>query len=130
METLVGATSHVSIRCLMSTLLITNRNLKPGGWIEQVEVDTDMCSMEPKPLPADAKLRGFKPIIAAATKNAGNAADLVDFMKEEIEAAGFINLHEHNFKLPLGSWPQHPIYKEAGRLSMAHIRVSSSSVCP
>lgn len=81
--------------------------------------------MAPKPLPENSMLHTWKPTILAATENGGNAADLMDWMREEIEIAGFVNVHEQSFKLPMGDWPQHPIWKEAGRLGMIHFKVSS-----
>ena len=85
--------------------------------------DMEVESMPANPLPADSKLRTWKPTMMAATTNSGNAADVIDWMREEIEAAGFIHIHEHVYKLPTGDWPQHPIWKEAGRLSMGQFRV-------
>lgn len=53
--------------------------------------------------------------VAAQT---GNCMHVTDLMREGIEKAGFINVHERAFKFPIGDWPKHPIYKEAGRLHM------------
>ena len=41
-------------------------------------------------------------------------------MKAQIEKAGFVNVQEKLYKCPLGSWPKHKIYKDAGRVNMEH----------
>lgn len=43
-------------------------------------------------------------------------------MKARIEAAGFINVHVQDYKIPLGTWPKHPIYKDAGRVKAAEVK--------
>lgn len=43
-------------------------------------------------------------------------------MRDGIEKAGFINIHERTFKFPLGDWPRHPVYKEAGARSLMHFK--------
>lgn len=101
-------------------------NLEPGGWIEHVDVDAHVYSMEPKPLPEDSVLNKWFATLYPAARQTGHSFDVTDWMKQDIEEAGFVNLHETDFKVPLGEWPQHPIYKEAGRLSMIHFKVVPS----
>lgn len=88
-----------------------------------MEVDMEIHSMEPKVLPKDAVLHTWRPTMYAMAENAGQAADCIDWMKTEIEDAGFINVHELDFKLPTGDWPSHPAWKEAGRLSAVLYKV-------
>lgn len=92
-------------------------NLQPGGWIEHTEVDMEVRSLPAKSLPEDATLRTYKSTLLAATENAGHASDNTDWMRQEIEDAGFVNVHELDFKMPVGDWPSHPVWKEAGKLS-------------
>lgn len=56
----------------------------------------------------------MEPVVAQT----GNCMHVTDLMREGIEKAGFINIHERVFKFLIGDWPKHPIYKEAGRLHM------------
>lgn len=53
----------------------------------------------------------------AVVAQTGFTTKVPELMRAGIEGAGFINVHERNFKMPLGDWPKHPIYKEAGRLN-------------
>lgn len=98
-------------------------NLQPGGWIEHTEVDMEVRSLPAKSLPEDAMLRAYKSTLLAATENAGHASDNTDWMRQEIEDAGFVNVHELDFKMPVGEWPSHPVWKEAGKLSATLYKV-------
>jgi hypothetical protein len=37
------------------------------------------------------------------------------FMKELMSTAGFVDIEEKNFKIPVGTWPSDPKMKELGR---------------
>ena len=41
-------------------------------------------------------------------------------MRAAIEKAGFVNAQEKLYKLPIGGWPKHPVYKDAGRVNREH----------
>lgn len=75
-----------------------------------------------KPAPEDSLLANFGPTLHKCAEKTGNATDITDWMREEIEAAGFTNVHERQLKMPVGDWPAHPIYKEAGRLANMHMK--------
>lgn len=46
----------------------------------------------------------------------GKPINIIDTIKSSIEAAGFINVQEKWYKVPLGDWAKNPLLKEAGRL--------------
>lgn len=39
-------------------------------------------------------------------------------MRRDIEEAGFINLDEKDYKVPVGTWPKLQVYKDAGQVNM------------
>ena len=43
--------------------------------------------------------------------------DTVDTMKSGIEAAGFVNVKEKVYKVPMGEWAKNAMLKEVGRFS-------------
>lgn len=43
-------------------------------------------------------------------------------MQSRIEAAGFTNIQVQNYKFPVGTWPKHPIYKDAGRVNKVRVQ--------
>lgn len=48
-------------------------------------------------------------------ERADRPLDAHDTMRGRIEAAGFINVHQQDYKCPLGTWPSLQVYKDAGR---------------
>ncbi len=80
----------------------------PGGWIEHVECDIRI-RCDDGSLPEDSYLAGQGQMLERAALKAGNDIRIVDYMKEKIEGAGFVNVHERHFKLPIGDWPKHPV---------------------
>lgn len=69
-------------------------------------------------MPLDSVLATAGDEFVAAAEQTENAVDTADTMRGMIEAAGFINVHEKLYKVPIGPWPKHPIYKQAGGLNM------------
>lgn len=91
--------------------------LAPGGWIEQVECGLDFFS-DDNTMPADSKMAGWGEMFYAVGRKSEKPMDIFRTMKDSIAAAGFINLQEKEYKIPIGQWPKHPIYKEVGRLAL------------
>ena len=91
-------------------------NLAPGGWIEHYDVATDFCCDDGS-LPKDSLLAKFGRDMDPVVAQTGNAINVTELMKEGIEDAGFINVTERRFKFPIGDWPKHPVYKEAGAVN-------------
>ena len=92
----------------------SDRYLEPGGWIEQTEVEIKAhCDDETgNPDSEIEKLVGFSYDMGAAY---GTDFRIADRMKEEMEAAGFDQVKEVKYKLPLGPWSADPKYKEIGK---------------
>lgn len=55
-------------------------------------------------------------------KMAGRELDTTDHLIRRIEAAGFTNVQSQDYKMPIGTWPKHPIYKDAGRVNMVQMK--------
>lgn len=73
-------------------------------------------------LPADSLLAKWRSEMGALAEATGNSISITDFMRKGIEDAGFVNIHERQFKFPLGDWPKHPVYKEAGECNRIHFK--------
>ena len=73
-------------------------------------------------MPTDSLLGTWGENFIKAGEISGRPMDTVDTMRSSIEAAGFINVHEKLYKSPFGSWPKHPVFKDAGRLNEAQFR--------
>lgn len=88
-------------------------NLLPGGWIEQVEFSIDVKSMNDA-MPDDAILKGWHGMFVDVCDNAGFPIEIQKTMRGRMEAAGFTNVHEKEYKAPIGAWPKRRQYKDAG----------------
>ena len=63
----------------------------------------------------DALLKGWGPMFLRCAEQTGKKLDTEETMKGRIEAAGFVNVHERIYKVPVGDWAKNPMLKEAGR---------------
>lgn len=48
----------------------------------------------------------------------GRTFEVTDFMKEKIERAGFVNVVEKTFKVPIGGWPADTRLREIGQWAL------------
>lgn len=89
-------------------------NLQSGGWIEQIEVEIKAyCDDETRnPNGAIEGLINHVPEMSAAHGAYFNVAENMSSMMRE---AGFTDIREAKYKLPLGWWSADPKYKEIGR---------------
>lgn len=51
----------------------------------------------------------------------GKRIDTEETFGDRIEAAGFTNIHEKLYKVPVGDWVKSPLLKEAGRFHKAQL---------
>ncbi|KAJ5765483.1 hypothetical protein N7520_005042 [Penicillium odoratum] len=91
-------------------------NLIPGGWIEQFEGSCNIMSDDGS-LPEDSILANWGDNLIAAANKSGHPMGTLDTMREQIENAGFVDVHEKVYKWPIGGWAKDPVLKEAGRLN-------------
>ena len=73
-------------------------------------------------LPSDSLIANYHNIMLGCAEKSGNPCDMYSSMRSRIASAGFINIHERDTKLPIGSWPKHKLYQDAGRCSLIQIK--------
>ncbi|KAI1829392.1 hypothetical protein DTO027I6_9607 [Penicillium roqueforti] len=92
--------------------------IRPGGWIEQLEVspiiETDGS------LPPENILNDWGPNVLGCGERAGRDCDTFDTMTRRIRSAGFVDVHEKNYKWPIGPWPRDQKLKDAGTINFQH----------
>ncbi|KAJ5666899.1 hypothetical protein N7462_011308 [Penicillium macrosclerotiorum] len=93
--------------------------LKPGGWIEQVELDVRLFS-DDNSLSEDSLLGKWGDMFIACSERAGRSLRTQETMRKAIEEAGFVDTNEKFFKVPLGAWAKDQTLKEVGRIQYAH----------
>lgn len=95
--------------------------MSPGGWIEQVEQDVGIYC-DDDTLPSDSILVPLREMFIKAAARSGRPLDTMLQMRSRIEAAGFVNVQQQDYKMPIGTWPKLQVYKDAGKANRLQIR--------
>ncbi len=98
--------------------------LTPGGYIEHFEPDINVYSMD-NSMPADSIVANWGKTFERASEKHGNRCKVAPYLEERIKAAGFVNVQKKEYKVPIGSWPKHKVYKDVGRINAVHIKSGS-----
>lgn len=94
--------------------------LAPGGWFESVETTVGLFSDDGS-LPEDSILHEWTTLGKKAAKMAGRPMDLPGKMLRHLQDAGFVNLKEEIYKVPLGPWPKNPRQKEVAMYNLLNL---------
>lgn len=94
------------------------RSIRPGGWIEQLEMSPDFLSDDGS-LPPDSLAAKLGQTCVRAAAKSGRPMDLYYRCTELMEKAGFTEIHVHECKWPLGPWARDKQLKEAGTVNFA-----------
>lgn len=100
-------------------LLIFARSLRPGGWIELLELTLDLQS-EDNNWPQDCQLKEWYPLMRSAAEKSGRPLDLYDRCMDLVRDTGFVDIHEEIRKWPIGPWPRDKQLKEIGTVNLEH----------
>ncbi|KAF2800784.1 S-adenosyl-L-methionine-dependent methyltransferase [Melanomma pulvis-pyrius CBS 109.77] len=96
------------------------RYLKPGGWMESQEymptVYCDDGTMSP-----DFAFAEWTQTQDRAAMNMGRPLRIGNKLKRWYEQAGFVDVHEEVYKLPINSWPRDPQWKMLGRFNETNL---------
>ncbi|KAH8598461.1 S-adenosyl-L-methionine-dependent methyltransferase [Bisporella sp. PMI_857] len=95
------------------------KHLKPGGWIEQLEMSIEFKS-DDGTVTNDHVFSVWSRIFIEAGEKFGKTFRIADLAKGYIAGAGFEGVVEKKFKLPVGGWSSDPKYKELGRWNLLH----------
>lgn len=93
--------------------MINYRALKPGGWIEIVEMHVIPSSHDDS-LPANSQIMEFYNVLAEIGTKIGIDLAVAQKFKAMMTKAGFEDVTEEVFDLPLGDWPEGRRMKEVG----------------
>ncbi|KAJ5647004.1 hypothetical protein N7490_003376, partial [Penicillium lividum] len=94
-------------------------NLEPDGWIEQFEFDVSVYS-DDNSLPKDSLLDQWGDMWYPCSERAGRPLQVEKHMRANLEKAGFVDIKEVVYKVPLGPWARDPVLKELGLLHHQH----------
>ncbi|KAK3347047.1 S-adenosyl-L-methionine-dependent methyltransferase [Lasiosphaeria hispida] len=90
-------------------------NLKPGGWIEFQETENVLYSQDGTLKPDHSMVKMMDGLMEACEK-IGRTMNPAPMMRGWAEDAGFTNVQEQRFRIPVGAWPRDPRLKEIGTL--------------
>ncbi|CAG7956921.1 unnamed protein product [Penicillium salamii] len=93
--------------------------LTPGAWIEQVELDVRLYS-DDNTLKEDSYMGGWGNNFIGCSERSGRSLLTQESMRGTMEKAGFVDVHEVLYKIPVGPWPRDKLLKETGRLQYLH----------
>jgi hypothetical protein len=94
-------------------VLILDRNLTPGGYIELADKCFPMMSDDGSLLPTSPLHQWSDFTIEGTTKVGRSIGAAVDF-KKQLQEAGFINVIETRYKWPTNTWPKDSKFKQLG----------------
>ncbi|KAL5087995.1 S-adenosyl-L-methionine-dependent methyltransferase [Trichoderma sp. SZMC 28011] len=94
------------------------RVLRPGGYIESLETSAIMTS-DDGTVTDDCPMGQWGKFFISGGKKIGRSFTVVEdeTQRKSIEAAGFVDIQEFNFKMPIGGWAKDPKLKELGQVA-------------
>ena len=108
--------------------LTDNRHLKPGGWFEQTEISV-VPKSDDGTVADDSIFAKWGRVSLEAGDAFGKSLRIVDESKDLMVAAGFEDVIEHRYKLPLTGWSEDPRLKEIGRYNKLHWELGLEGGC-
>jgi hypothetical protein len=94
-------------------------HLEPGGWINHAEEGIWFKSDDGS-LGEGHIMRQWTDVCMEAGEKCGKTFKIAEQAKDKIIAAGFINVTQQYYKIPVGPWSSDPYLKEVGRWNLLH----------
>lgn len=93
------------------------RHLKPGGWMQDLEMNVRIES-DHADLPPDHVFNRWADVFHAGGEKMGRSFTVSQghTMRDNMAAAGFVDIVEKKVKAPMHGWPQEPKLQQAGLL--------------
>jgi hypothetical protein len=95
------------------------KHLRPGGWFDQLEMSIQFRSDEGT-VTDDHILAVWSRTFIEAGERCGKTFRIADLAKGYLEEAGFNNVVEKRFKLPVGGWSRDRHFKKLGQWNRLH----------
>ncbi|EEQ90671.2 TAM domain methyltransferase [Blastomyces dermatitidis ER-3] len=97
------------------------RHLAPGGFLEVQGMETKFFSDDGTHERAVTATQ-WQQLLEEASRQVGKELGVEGSWKQWMEQAGFVDVEEVVFKVPLSPWPQDPRLKELGRYQATHVQ--------
>ncbi|KAF2459535.1 S-adenosyl-L-methionine-dependent methyltransferase [Lineolata rhizophorae] len=93
-------------------------HLDPGGWFECQEIMNSLFC-DDSTMTQDNPFLEWTRTQHQAAMNLGRPVRIANKLRKWLEDAGFVDVHEEIFKLPINPWPKDPQFKMLGRFHEA-----------
>jgi hypothetical protein len=90
--------------------------MKSGGYLQFADIDF-IPRCDDGTMPEDNIWRTWERTAAAFREISHRSFFNAEETKREMKDAGFVNIVEKRYKLPIGAWSSDPKYREIGRVS-------------
>ncbi|EER37581.1 methyltransferase [Histoplasma capsulatum var. duboisii H88] len=97
------------------------QHLKPGGWIEMQEYEAWVSSDDDPTLKKCPNTARWLALIDEASIKFGKRMNVAREQKQHLIDAGFKDVRDDVYKVPMGTWPKDPKLKEMGAFQMEHM---------
>lgn len=99
-----------------SWLILFNRHLKPGGWVELQEIHHFPMGQHDRPISLNDPIAQYWSSIREGLSTLGVDSDIIASgeLPAMMREAGFVNVKEQVIKIPLGTWPEGQVLKTVG----------------
>jgi hypothetical protein len=104
------------------------RCIKPGGWIQDMEMSI-MWKSDDGTITDDHLLNEWSRISIEAAKKIGKTFENAQFTKENMIKAGFVDVVEKKYKMPVRGWSSDPKMKELGRWNALYFQQGIEGMC-
>lgn len=104
------------------------RCLKPGGWIQDMEMSI-VWKSDDGTVTEDHLLNEWTRFSIDAAKKIGKTFENAQFSKENLIKAGFVDVVEKKYKMPVGAWSSDPKLKEIGRWNALYFQQGIEGMC-
>ncbi|PYH99943.1 methyltransferase family protein [Aspergillus ellipticus CBS 707.79] len=95
------------------------KHLRPGGWFDQLEMSIEFRS-DDGTVTDDHVLKIWSKTFIEAGEKFGKTFRIADLAKGYMQEAGFQNVTEQRFKLPVGQWSRDKRLKKLGMWNLVH----------
>ena len=124
-----GESSVTGRRCLPSLtsmlrspiptpLLKQYRHMKSGGYLQFTDIECDpQC--DDGTMPEDTVFKRWEHLASEFRKASHRHFFSAPETKKELNNAGFVDIQERRYKLPIGVWSSNPRYRDLGKVSLS-----------
>ncbi|KAF3942004.1 hypothetical protein ABW19_dt0204382 [Dactylella cylindrospora] len=96
------------------------RTLKPGGWLESVETVVEAIC-DDNSMPDDSYLARWAENARVAGELSGTTFNVAGNVGKWCEEAGFVEITQKMFKIPIGPWPKDRNEKNIGNFNLVNM---------